>query len=636
MSSSPYLDTILDVMPAIQAKQITDTLSRMQKAGQIRNVDEYSIQLKELAAKINSTVPKPSFSLIPAEVWSTCCSESHNLMTNTMKDDIEAIFLQLDSMGKKLDEHHQLFMKSLLNDLELAISNQEAELKRLGWLADPNNNFSLAISNVFSNSSYLRIDRSEALNKGLYFDNRTFSEKTEQELPSAVIDIAAKKLVLKSNRDRIYPIAVKQLADNASYGNLLSSESDSNINNIIDGTDGTYWRRDIYLESPVTEVSTVLQFDLGTSKLINYISGKVGTVCFIKSIKGIKNDNSIVDILTEEIEIENSSFSISFNSLFVKSFIITFSDKTYEAKDFYKQRDRGLFDLLYNRKLIERGEFNNSIGPIIKDSTSSTQLSNLLNIPNEEKQLVSACLYSFMIDNVWVGDDDFVSAGIFVSSPIKVQDIGTMAVNAIEQNVSGANANGNSIEYEIIKIDNYPNYSKKTFSIPRLSQREVYKEKLVLVSKTGSADINDTGKLRFFPQTGDGIGPVIYENDVVLTVGEDFVWINGEEHTGYNTVEVPVTFPAAFYIRITKPKVNATYSASYSIQASDLEMDSSNIFLDEEATILLKKDGIVEFNRPLSPTESKLYLQITLRRDRPENSSSPALSEYTVLASQYN
>ena len=72
MGTSKYLNSILRIMPAVQARQITDLLQDLQSKGTVRNAGEYKDKLRELSVIVNDTVPKPSFQQVRSLVWTLC------------------------------------------------------------------------------------------------------------------------------------------------------------------------------------------------------------------------------------------------------------------------------------------------------------------------------------------------------------------------------------------------------------------------------------------------------------------------------------------------------------------------------------------------------------------------------------
>lgn len=584
MATSNYLNSILKIMPAIQARQIADLLSKLKVSGEVRNAEEYAAKLQELSTLINDQNPIPSFNQISSGIWYVCESAAHNAMMTALKNDLEALFLQVDEIGMKVNDHHFLVMKNLAADLERGLADQENKIRRLEWLAGQDNEFSLALVNSFVSASSFKIPRSDSLDSVLYFDNRTYTSKTEDELPSAVVDDMGEKLVLGVSNDPIvYPVSVRQLNDEYSYGTEEDVDTQKDLTNLIDGTRGTYWTRNVYLSAPVPKVTTVLEFDLGTGKDINYISIEAASseAFIIEDIKGVCPDGSLLSLIDSSLEISGKT-RIDFNRVFIKAFQITFAMYSYNKAEYfipdqfklnevinpytsYKKTVRtvrtdsiqnvatvmsipsenksesvsntnltksistrdSLVNIVPSDKRIDRISLDNDLGPIVREVLVSENLSDLLNITKPVKRTqINSFSYTIALDNVWAGNSKYASSGIFVSKPLAADNIGVLAINTFENTIDADSAN--SIEYQIIKRDKYPFFKEVNFPIPSLGQTDVVSERLMLTKKESRSDFEDAGKLRFCPYVKpdwtvvDPVPILVYENGNELLLGADY------------------------------------------------------------------------------------------------------------------
>lgn len=651
---SDFLNSILKTLPAVQAKQISNLLTKLQIAGEIKNTEEYSAKLQELSALINDSNPIPSFNYIPASIWASCSSQAHNYMMTLLKNDIEALYLQLNEMGQKIDDNNNLILKSIANDLLKNIETQENKINEFKWIANKNNEFNLVSSNTFKLSSSNSTERTDLEAKGLYYDNRTYIDKTESELPSAVINESSESLELKSTDVIINPISVKLLSDQYSYGNELDSNL-TNIDNLIDNTFGTYWTRSVYLSNIVPKVNTVLEFTLGNGKNINYIHVDNGSTVpiFISSIIGIKSDNSRVTLLEEEVELFTKK-QINFDKQFLKAFEITFTTYTYEKSEYYSSEDYLANEIISNNN-------KDLIMNFSKDSINSKSLSDLCNITEFDKEHINKFLYSITLDNIYGGYAERNDIGIFISKPLKAKNIGIISVNS-EALINDTDTISNNIEFEIIKRDRFPSYKETKFSIPVLNQTQVYSERFIPIKKTVRNDINDTGILRFCPYVdpdwaiADESPITLYENNTRLRFGDPS---NGYEYATQLDIDssnIPVLrwigsnwleaasfanykfTPQKMWIKLANPNPNAIYTVSYKIRTSDSYINDSTVWLDEQKTIFLSDKGrVVCFRDNLDiDIDSDIYTQITLRKNSFMKSMNVELPGYTVLGSIYN
>lgn len=581
MANSSYLDSVLKVMPAIQAKQIADLLSKLRISGEVRNAEEYAAKLQELSTLINDRDPIPSFNQITSGIWYVCESAAHNAMMESLKNDLEALFLQVNEIGGKVNDHHFLVMKNLAADLERGLADQENKVRRLEWLAGQENEFSLALVNSFVSASLLKVPRSDTLTSGLYFDNRTYSNKTKYELPSAVVDEMGEKLVLDVQNDPlVYPVSVRQLNDAYSYGTEEDVDTQKDLTNLIDGTRGTYWTRNVYLSTAVPKVTTILEFDLGTAKDINYIAieGASAQPFVVESLKGVHPDGSTIDLISEELEVSGKT-RIDFNRVFIKAFQITFAMYSYNKAEYfvpdqyklneiinpssaYQKTARtvfsntnknvssinavpktsaesiasesitiskalstrvGITQIIPSKKNFNKVQLTNDLGPTVREVINSEKLADLLNIPKaESKRQINSYVYAIALDNVWAGNSKYTSDGVFVSKPLIAENLGILAVN-VSENMGIGNII-NSAEYQIIKRDNYPFFKEVNFPIPSLGQTHVQSERLVLTKREDQSDFEDTGQLRFCPyvKPGNETPISVYENGNLLTFSSDY------------------------------------------------------------------------------------------------------------------
>jgi len=652
-------------MPAVQARQISELLQDLQVKGTVRNAGEYKDKLQELSLIVNNTVPKPSFQQVRALVWSLCSSDSHNAMMQAFKNDLEAAFLQVDEIGEKLDDHHELLMKNMIADLERNLDEQSNYIRKLKWLANQNNDFTQVLVNSFSSSSLLHVPRSDLGADSLYFDNRTQEQKTSIELPSAVVSERGKKLMLDTSVDPVVnPVGVLVHHDQSSYETEISVDIDNPITNIIDAKRGTFWFRNVYVKDKVPKVTTVLEFDLGRGKDINYIVVEGGTQepFFIESIEGISPGNHRIDLSSASTEVDGK-IRIDFTRSFVRSVKVTFAVYTYHKADYWTPKDTDTHELLDEGNRFNRLKRRDFLSLISREALASDNLADLANVPDPISKQLNAFRYTFALDNVWFGNDTYKDSGIFVSKPLHVSNIGTMAIQVDEQAETGVTRN--TIEYEVIKIDRSPKYKETRFSIPKIGQSTVVSERLILTKRASdTATIKDTGALRFCPYIPDDYTglpaqevPIkVYCNGELLTAGSHWEFafsrlplvnqsLNWQNVlTAGNDFSQYTLNPLKFWIKINNPSTDGIYTVDYTPRTSDYNINNAGtneqatVYLDVDKTVYLDKDGRVHFKQedPDVTIESDIYLQVTLRRNKASQVSTPELYEYAILAASYD
>lgn len=658
-TTSLYLDSVLRILPAVQARNILDILNEFQANGQIKNADEYNRKLSELATAINDSDPKPSFNHIRGLIWHLISANAHSIMMRSAQKDLEALFSQTSEIGAKVDDHHFLLLKNLLADTERGLADQENTIRRLEWLANQSNEFTHAIVNSFVSATLFKVPRSQVGADNLYFDNRTYQSRTESELPSAMVSEHGQRLLLDStNSPQVLPVSVQLLTDASSYGTQIQSAINNNILNLIDGTRGTYWTRNVYLSEVVPKVSTVLEFNLGVAKDINYIiiEGASELVVKLESIYGVAPDGHKISLLTTEIELSGKQ-RIEVPRTFVKGIQLTFSTNSYIKADYIVDPTSAIFNYFDPEQAYNSTDLIEAFGPLATEVLNSSTLADILNVPTGISSFVDTYMYPFALDNVWFGNSLYEDSGIFVSTPLKGTNLGVCAVQS-RSDISTEESVSNSIEFEIIKQDYTPKFSEVKFPIPYMGQTTVTSERLILTKREQDSTTADAGIIRFCPYIdpdwsfGDPAPIVLYKNGEELSLGSDFsvaikknttgdglYWISSWTDAQSDTRDFSnyTLSPAKMWIRINSPDSTAVYTVDYTIRTSDTYIDDSTMWLDSGKTIFLSNEGKVYFKRqnPEVTVDSNLYLQITLRRNTASQSSTPELYEYALLGASY-
>jgi hypothetical protein len=584
------------------------------------------------------------------------------MMMKAAKNDIEAAFIQVDEIGEKINDHHNLFMKNVMSDLERNLQQQENTIRRLEWLADRSNEFSYVLSNNFSSASLFRVPPSDLEADTLYFDNRTYKNKSEINLPFSYVSERGKKLILDIDKNPIVrPISAKLLTDQYAYGTSIAVDFDDDISNTIDGKPGTFWTRTVYLQDKVPKVNTVIEFSLGFAKHIDYIIVESGTpdIYTITSLQGVSPGGHRINLHTDTVEVDGKT-RVDFSSTLLKSVIVTFSVSSYRRADYFTDGEEKTFDAFSDVGKYDNIIKNNAIANVVRKAFSSKAAADMCNIPDYKSSRVSAYAYVFVLDNVWFGNSLYKDTGIFVSRPLRLKNPGVIAVRSDESSETGTIRN--SVEYEVIRIDRHPKYKEYRFPIPKLDQTSVVSERLVLTNRDTSSVINDVGALRFLPYidstwtlnpAADNYPITVCKNGEALNFGTDWEFSISNDNAGSNfsfewsSNLTDATswsnykfFPPKFYIKIKSPELNFVYTVNYTIRTSDSHTEDDNkiIWLDNDKTISLSHGGRVNFRRedPDVTIESDLYLQVTLRRNTSSQSKSPELYEYALLAATYD
>jgi hypothetical protein len=351
---------------------------------------------------------------------------------------------------------------------------------------------------------------------------------------------------------------------------------------------------------------------------------------------------------------------IDFTRTFLKSVKITFAVKTAHNASAWTTKDSAVHEAIDESNKFNKIKRKDSLSPATRKALNSKQLADKLNVPDLIPVQLNHEVYSFGLDNVWFGNDLYLETGIFVSSPLRIDDVGVLAISTNESEESGNIKN--TIEYEIIKIDRSPKYKETRFPILPLRQTQV-EERLVFTKRIDNATIKDAGALRFCPYiqndcvSGSPALVKVYKNGVMLNVGSDweFAFAKGSLfNSGLDWKSVGLfeaadfseyaLSPPKFWIKIKQVDISAVYTVSYTPRTSDYNIniagtnETDTVWLDSDKTVYLTNGGKVYFKQsdPDVTIESDIYLQITLRRNKISQETSPELYEYSILASSYD
>lgn len=654
----------MKVLPVVQARQISDLLQGLQAAGELRDSQDYKTALAKLVKLVNAENPKPMYQQLRAVIWSLVKSDAHNTMMQAAKNDIEAVFLQTDEIGRRLDDHHFYLMQGLISDLEKALQDQEDRIRELKLKATKNNEFTDISYNSFAKTSLSRMERATTNSQLYYFDSRTDIPVTEDDLPSAYVSEHGKKIVLASaNEPKILPIAAKLLFDEESYGTTTTATVNNNISNIVDGTKDTFWSRTVYADEPVERMSTVIEFDLGVGRDINYciIEGATTEPFFVTEMLGVGLDGHTVDLLlrrsvTSSALIDNDYLPdeenevlvdgwerIDFQQVFVRTVRIKFTYGTFKEADFFIPSAADVAEVYEATTAADLSAAD--IAPIAEEVVLSSEMASICGIASSDETHINSNVYTFSLDNVWFGNSLYNDTSIFVSQPIHLDSPGVVSIKATEKNigtyVEGTDSfvsqytdieelddladdipkNAGSIEYELIResVDGDGFTTRDHFPVPLLGQTIVLRERLVLTKRIDDDVQNDAGALRFCPRTESRTCHVyLFKNGKFVSPGDDlWQWAVSEDIAGQlewkNSSEAFdvsckhwwnfrywTLRPQKLWIKVKNVAPGDVYTISYAIRTSQTT--------EADLQWPYDVDALSSLDYPLTPIECRVFM----------------------------
>lgn len=654
MAGSSYLNTLLKTLPAEQSRQIIEILNGLQNSGGILSPDDFNQKLKELTSVVNKDGRiLPTIQLLLSFPMQLCRSSIHNTMLTSAKNDIQSAFLQTDEIGMKLEDHNVLFIDNMIRDLEASVSHQEETIKRLKWLADRNNEFTHCIVDQFSTVKSLDKSSSEIKKiYNIYFDDR-FS-KIQSQL---FYDAFGKKVLLPTkNNIKINATSVLHLSDSYSFITENEVEDPKNkLVNIIDGKKGTFWTRNVYSSDKLPKVTTVLRFNFDTAKDVSYVCIESGASeqFDISSIIGTSSEGNQIVLLSNTHSIDGRT-RIDFDNIHAKAITIFFETNTYRKIDYFVPKDIEVLDLFEGNDVFSKLTKKEKIGKIVRKKIISDNLADICSVSDTELlPKIDKYNYQFCLDNVWFGSESYDSSGIFVSKQLKIENVGSVGVNAISDVETDGNIS-DSIEYEITKIDSIPRYNVLRVPIPEIGQRTVSSERLIFSGQIYDSTVNDLAFLRFCPLVpydwaiSDESPVKVYKNGKEIYVGTDWEFSFRTTTTTFSGTSLLFEsnfLPAADFgewnllpqrmaIVIKNIDPNAVYTASYTIRFSDY-INGGTVWLDSEKNSYLVKDKVV-FKKTDNLVKSNIYLVVKMRKNLASKFFTPKLYEYSLLGSSYN
>jgi len=105
---SRYLDEFASIVPTIQGKQILELLNSATDTGEVRTLEEYQARLQELTDILKNTDPQPTYKIYEAIVGHPIRSDAFNTMVNTMVNDLDTAFKEINNIAEVLDIHKTL------------------------------------------------------------------------------------------------------------------------------------------------------------------------------------------------------------------------------------------------------------------------------------------------------------------------------------------------------------------------------------------------------------------------------------------------------------------------------------------------------------------------------------------------
>ncbi len=667
MAVNSFLNTFRSGLKEIQSRQLLTLLTREKVQGNITTLDEFKTRLRELTAKLTATTIQPTLNLFLAEVGDLIDSDSYNFMLERIQDDLQSAFDEANTIDEVINAHETIINDVVLKNLELAVNDLESKIESLEFINGTTSGFDNAIFNTFRVTQNAR----SSLDEGVVFTDPKTSIPLDAT-NAATIDFIGEKLILGTNINEIVQIkSIRQIFDVESRASEIPVNTpNSNINNIIDNTIGTFWSQSVLLSKPVNPfgIITKLELDLGAIRSINSVQIEPIFLApvYLSKISYLDGNNQYQDILTNPILV-NSTNKLFFNSISTSKLLLTFNNTNYYETQFELKAPSPttLTSAASSQELVQ--SISQQLDQEVIDPRRRTAL-GLSNLPIG----IDRKFYEYFIgfDNIQTYNLFFQENSLFSSSTLKVNKCGQVGVKVLDKRPISPNINDVSITYEedtdLLDSDIYPHCSIEYYLLKRdfsaagtllnnttipvlpLNKTSIRHERLILSQKTSpSLTTNNIGYLQHY--TDEAITEIlVYRNGVLLTP-TDLITINPLETNGWlidtdRTNRQPFQqLPMRVAINIQNPNPTDIYTVSYTLKVSDTVQIPED-FNNYEGTIVdltgyldawVGRDNIVYFSgksRSRDIEYSLLNLGIILRRNSSNVTLTPVVEEY-LLAS---
>lgn len=665
-----YLTKLKNTITDTQARQITNLLIKQKQSGDIKNLEEFKQRLTDLTNKLLADHITPSLELFLAAENSVITSETFDFMIERIKDDLETSFTESNTLSEVLDAHKNIINNVLLNAIKLGIAELESKISTYEFLASDSNGFDNGQFNTFKSSQNGRTSRSNKDTNVLFIDPRTKGLLEDD----VTLDLIAEDILLPLNiTNDIIPKSVRQIFDtnNTQSSDNVAFET-SDINNIIDGSDGTFWVYSILQKTPSPSISSKLEFNLGNYFDVNFINIEAATI-FPMTLNSIQyNDsNNQIQTLTINDIVFNTPKNFYFNKITTNKIFLNFLQSNaleiqYVNKAVVDNYDNAVANI---DTTIDADSISAQVRSLI---SSSKIVQSALLIPNIQDDSTPVRFYDYSIgfDNVKIGYSTFTQNGIFVSNPTIINSLGQLAIKAKEkrpveisgivsittdtypQTDTGQYFHG-SIEYWAI-IYNFESNDQlidiNYVPLLPIGVNKIYHEGLVL-SNTINSNIPNVGILMFYTKHFDNtdISNIkVYRNGTLLINNID--WLIEDSLT--NDIISPSGKPNTVAIRILHPTLTDFYTVTYSPLLSNTRshpVDTTNISLSDSNSLIkiidLVGDGSIrngldnilyissQKNSGKITAYSNVYLSIVIRRNSINENLSASVEEYLLLSS---
>lgn len=691
-----YLDQFRGVIGKRQTEQILKLLNKKRNSGQVRSVEEFTEQLKQLMQELTSTVLQPSLKLFLGKENDFISSETYNFMLDRVQDDLEAAFEEANKIDEVQKSHEAIIRDVVLKNLKAGVAELESKITLYEFLNKDLRGFDTAIFSTFRELKEGRTQRGTGLSRVLFVDPRIGDVVLSPE--DASVELIGERLVLPEDGMLFHNVRkVRQIFDATTpQSELIVEPPGTNINYMLDNTSGTYWIQSLLFKERKSSIKVKLEFDFGVVREVNFIEihPAVKNEVILESVHYADGNNIITDLELPEYTI-SSPTGIQTRKFATKRLILTFRNEHHIQAQF--EYDKSSEQLL-RQALDEPPEgYTADIRALSTDLDrliSSAKIKEIIGVSSFEGKSFSGYEFLTGFDNINMGLTSYKSRGIYISAPLELENMGEVGLKTIESRpympaIGGAvqftnNTYDNNDENELVFSGDDPTSGRlfygsieywivrqelgtddlllrtTVFPILPLGVQRIHQERLILSEKSDSDLLrNDLGQTIFFTNIDTDEGNLkVYCNGVLLEDrSNDENVIEGWKHYPANPPAGPHGdaadrqpdngSPMKFRIQIVNPLPGNIYTVSYNPLSSSTRAipntlssyDNTDglkvVDLVGDLSARLEAGKVVVIDRPgeeLAVKKTRLYLLVLLRQNTAETSLTSALEEYTLVA----
>jgi len=672
--SNNYLDKYRSSLPTTQGNQILKILTQNRDSGKIRSIEEFKKNLRELTSKILAEKITPTLKLYMAIVGNDTSPEQYNYMLDRIQDDLETGFIEADNLDLILDAHHNLIQNVVLKSLRYAVSELESKLRFYEFIDKNKQGFDNALFNTFREAIKGATNRSTSSASLLFVDQRNNQPILAGE--DCWVDTVGERLLLGPATDTVVqPKNAVWLSNADSIRSELDvTFSTNSIQNILDGTQKTYWVVPILLsEIRLDGVPMEVALEFGGSRTFNYVDIEPASLYPITLLGIDYQDASNVRLSTDVIEtVLTGPVRVMFTRISANSLILKFKQRNYTEIQFTQKPGESNF----HRALLGQSLDSVDMASISEDLrsilTSDYVLSNLMGLSIEAVQQSKYFEYTLGFDNIKPGYSSYDSRSIFVSSVQKIDNLGQAGLKIEEYRpyqLPGETGQyleeytyptrdsdeddkfyHSSVEYWLV-CQHYSAdgllISSDTVPVLPLGAVRVYHERLLLTANTPGIVTPDLGQFVFYTEDSS-TDVIVYRNGTPLVYGASDGWefVTTGDVSGL-TVETPATGkPMKQAVRIKATvKPSDIYTVSYTPLLSNtytIPSDTTNLYtvdlVGDHSARLMQDNGIVfeSIRKGNTISYTELYLTIIMRRNSSIDHLSPTVEEYMLVTGSRN